>query len=134
MLRERLKQQVQVHQKTVFRFIVVGSLAAFTNLFCFILFHELLRIHYLFATCAAYCIATGLHFSLSRYFTFNSKSAFSHQIPKYMMAVALHFVITLIIVWSTVNLLHLPAIAGVVLAIGTTVVMSYCLQRFWVFI
>lgn len=121
------------HRGALIRYILVGILAALFNLFCFVVLNERLRIDYMLSASFAYFTATVLHFLLSRHFTFKSINALSYQIPRYISTALINFLITMMVVWSVVNLLLLPAVVGVILAIGASLVVGFFLNRFWVF-
>lgn len=121
------------HRGALFRYILVGIVAALVNLFCFVVLNEQLRIDYMISTSLAYIIATVLHFLLSRHFTFKNINALSYQIPRYLSTALVNFLITMMVVWSVVNLLLLPAVVGVILAIGASLIIGFFLNRFWVF-
>lgn len=134
MMYKQIYQFIHSHKKSFFIFLIVGALSALVNLASFGVMWQVLGLNYLFAATVSYILSVLFHFTCNRRFTFkNHGNNLYQQIKKYIVMVTLNLGITLLVVRTIVDVLHLSPYLGIVGAIAFTVTIGYCMSRFWVF-
>lgn len=129
-----LYQFLSAHKRSILSFLIVGALSAVVNFSSFGLLWNWLGLNYQIAVTIAYILSVIFHFVANRRFTFQSHGThFFRHLPKYAVMILINYLITLLIVRISVEILHLSPYIGIILAIGATVNIGYLLSRFWVF-
>lgn len=129
-----LKTFLIQNKHSIFTFLCVGALTSLLYFGLFGLFWKILTINYSIAVSMAYVLSIIFYFFSNRMFTFKSQAQpVSGQFIKFIGMAILNYVITLIVVYTSVELLTLPPYIGMVFAVGTTTILSYIIAKFWVF-
>lgn len=131
---ERIKGFIINNKKSILAFLTVGALAAVINFTTFTILFNVTNLNYEIITSIAYIFSVVFHFTANRSFTFKSRNiSMVNQLPKYSGMVLLNYLITLLVMRFTVEVLHLSPYLGNVFAITTTVGICYLLSKYWVF-
>jgi putative flippase GtrA len=85
------------------------------------------------AIAIAFSIAMLFQYSANRIFTFNSRQRRSAEVPKYLMAAALNYALTVFVIWLAVDVLSIPKGWAAMLAAGIVAGFGYVLALFWVY-
>jgi putative flippase GtrA len=118
----------------LFRFGLVGSVAAILQLGAFSLFYNMLHVDHLVSATIAYVITIIAHFFLNRTFTFSVTQRISGtQIKRYAMLLALNYVVIMGCVWSSTDLFRLAPQMGIVFALLVTALISFLVMKHFVF-
>lgn len=127
-------QHIAANKVSVLTFLFVGALSACVNLASFSLFWNYLHYNYQIAVSFAYVLGVLVHFLANKHLTFRDHTtAFSQQIPRYIIMLLYNYLATIVIVRITVETLHFTPYAGIIAAIGFNLGINYLISRFWVF-
>ena len=95
---------------------------------------SILGLGYFISVTAAYVTAILFQFNANRLFTFRASEKAQHiQLLRYLVLLAINYIITILIVSICVETLGLSAYVGVGVSVLITVFIGYCLSHFWVF-
>ncbi|MHB1947163.1 MAG: GtrA family protein [Gammaproteobacteria bacterium] len=134
MLYGQLRKFIAKNKSSILSFSLVGLLTAAIYFSLFTLLWKILNVNYNIAISIAYLIAIVFYFFTNRHFTFKSNlHPMQGQAFKFLGMVIINYLVTLSVVHSSVELLTLPPYIGMILAIGTTTILSYLIAKFWVF-
>ena len=129
----RLHLIIKKNQQLFF-FLAVGALTAVVYFSCFALIWQKLHFDYKTAVTIAYFLAVIFQFNANRHITFKSQHGHvAPQIIKFVTLLIINYIITLIIITSTVHILLLSPYLGMCLSIGATVISGFLLSKKWVF-
>jgi putative flippase GtrA len=116
------------------KFGLVGVITAIIHFSVMWLASSFLKIDYILAVSASYFLSTIFHYSVNRYFTFSAHNRNDHwQFARYMVLWIINYIITIIVVSTTVEYFGLSAYLGVCAGVVITVFPGYFLSRYWVF-
>lgn len=122
------------HVQTFLKFGLIGLLTAGIYFSVMWVADSLLGFGYFLAVTAAYVAATSFQFNANRQFTFRASAEGQHkQIRRYLVLLAINYIVTVLIVSICVERLGLSAYIGVCVSVLVTVFVGYCLSHFWVF-
>lgn len=128
-----MKNFLWENKVSIFIFLTIGTLTAILYFSLFTLLWKILNINYNIAISISYLGSIVFYFYCNRRFTFKSQSSIKQQIPRFIVLVIINYIITLLIVHSTVEILMLSPYIGVIFGIGATTAISYIVGKFWVF-
>jgi putative flippase GtrA len=118
----------------ILRFLTVGIFCALLYFSSFFLLWKTFQLDYHVAISIAYVLSVIAYFFASRHFTFKTHgSSIGPQLAKFIVSVVLNYVLTLVIIHLSVELLMLQPYTGSMLAIGGTTLTNYIIARWWVF-
>jgi putative flippase GtrA len=130
----KLYQFILINKRSISFFLAVGGISAVINFASFAVLWNVLNINYQIAVSIAFILSVLFHFSANRAVTFRAhQHKLRHQLPKYVVMLAINYSITLLIVHVTVETFHLSPYLGLVIAVGTTMNLGYLMLRFWIF-
>ena len=120
--------------RTFFFFLLVGGIAAVIYFGLLFSFLEIFRLDYRLGVSIAYITAVSFHFFANRYLTFraNQENTFQ-QIVRYLPMMVLNYLLTLVIVTVSVELLWVSPYIGGGVAIVVTVGLGFFISKVWVF-
>lgn len=81
----------------------------------------------------SFVIAMTFQYTANRAYTFRSKKAKTKEISKYLLAAAITYALTLVMIWICLDLLSMSEKLAALLSAGITAVFSYCLSSSWVY-
>jgi putative flippase GtrA len=94
----------------------------------------MLHMDYRVGISVSYIISIIFHFSANRYITFQSyDSSMMPQIFRYITMASFNYILTLVIVFISVEMLHLSPYVGAGIAVIFTVIIGFLLAKLWVF-
>ena len=121
-------------KKSILIFLTIGALSAAVNIISFSILWNGLKINYQVSASIAYVLGVLFHFFANRHITFKSGNVhLMQQVPKYLVMIILNYFITITVIKLCVETLYLSPYLGIVIAIGTTVSISYWMSRLWIF-
>lgn len=103
-------------QHVFVRYLISGGTAAATNLAIFFICNNILAIHYLYASAAAFLVAFVVSFTLHKFWTFKSHTEETHrQILKYLFVSLLALLANEGLMYIFVHIFHvLPFLSEIV--------------------
>lgn len=120
--------------KTLIVYGVIGAFSALINLLIFALLYDVFHIDYKFAVTISYFAAVLFNFISNRQITFNgSDQHVILHLCKYLIMIALNYLLTLFIVHFVVTKLSLTPYIGVIVSIIVTAFIGFTLSKFWIF-
>jgi len=118
----------------IVKFLAIGSLTFAVNLSIFHVFYGTFKFDYLMAITISYSISLILHFTLNRYFAFNAnKQDFKRSLFKYILVVAFNYLITLVVILITTEVMMFSPYIGLVLSIAVTACLTFFLMKYFIF-
>jgi putative flippase GtrA len=122
------------NKKSLLIFIIIGTLSAIINFSVFTVLWKFIGVHYQAAVSIAFMTAVVFHFLSNRRFTFESHgSDFFRHLKKYSLVTLINYIITMLIVRFTVEILHLSPYLGIVFSIAATLVVGFLMGKFWIY-
>lgn len=121
--------------KKLIKFGLVGGLNTFVDYFSFYLIFDILGVDkYIAQTCAVLIAATNSYF-LNKNYTFKGQkeSAGFVDYLKFMSVNMGSMVLSLVLMFIFVDLLHMPTFLSKIPISGFTVLASFLFYNFWVF-
>ena len=120
--------------REIVRFCVVGFVTALIYFFVIGFLYDVMKWGYLPAVTLAFIFSTTFHFLANRSYTFNSNSrSIARQLFRYVVLIVINYLITILVVKYSVEILHLHPYLGVLMSTFLTVMVGYILSHFWVF-
>jgi putative flippase GtrA len=118
-----------------FRFAIVGVITFVIKIFLFWIFHVIFNIHYQLSISLAYFLTVFCHFNLNRFFTYglNNKYSLSVSASRYICLLAFNYLIVLIVVTFTVDMLGLSPFWGILFSTLMTGLSSFLIMNHFVF-
>ncbi len=130
----RLYQYALANKKSIFLFLLVGTLSAAVNFASFTIFWKWIGLNYQVAVSIAYVLSVVVHFVANRKLTFQSDHThFLLQMPRYLTMIFINYITTMVVTRMVVEVFHLSPYLGILCSIGITINISYLLLRYWVF-
>ncbi len=119
------------HRK-VAKFILVGSFntGAMLGLYWLLIW---LGLHYKLALTADYAVGAVLGYLLNRAWTFASQGRSKAGFPKYVATYVFVFGLNFVLLHIAVETVGMDAFWGQIPALALVTIVSYLMQRFWVF-
>ncbi len=115
-------------------YLAVGGATAGLYYGLIALLYSVLGIAYLIAVSVAYAGAIAFHFLANRNVTFGVRSGDARsQVLRYAVLAAANYVVTILVVAISVDLVGLGVYAGSTLAILANLVTGYLAMKHWVF-
>ena len=118
------------------RLIVFGTVGSFNTMVCYALYAALVHTlswHHNAALVADYAFGAGLGFTTHRLSTFSDRKHVKHPFGKYLTTLVVSFTLNLTLLNCIVATRLLNPLAGQAAAIGFVTLVSYMLQKHWVF-
>lgn len=118
------------------RLIVFGTVGSFNTIVCYALYAALVHTadwHHNAALVADYAFGAGLGFTTHRLSTFADRKHVKHPFGKYLTTLVVSFLLNLTLLNCIVATRLLNPLAGQAAAIGMVTLVSYMLQKHWVF-
>lgn len=129
-----LKSLVKNNAKLIFTFLSVGAITAIIYLIISIILLKIADLEYHLAISIAYIISVTFYFFANRKLTFKASNGNKHtQIFKFILMLALSYLITMFIITLVVKKFMLSPIMGTFIAIIATTGINFLLSRYWVF-
>ncbi len=126
-----------VHQKQVFKFIMVGVVNTFVDIVIYFLLTRTFNIfadHIIIAKAISFFVGTINSFILNRFWTFNKKDGISSlEIIKFYTVVLSSLLINISVMYLFVFLLNQTDVVAVFIATIATFVWNFILSKKWVF-
>lgn len=85
------------------------------------------------AVTCAYALSICFHFLTNRSFTFSSSGMLASEFLRYMLLFVVSYLLTMGVIYATVDVLGLPLALGMLAATVLTVPIGYLASYFWVF-
>lgn len=117
----------------VLKYLAVGAAVFVLYFFLIYLFITICKLEYLFGVSIAYVVAVSSHFALNKVYTFRAKGHTRSEIAKYITLLFVNYVVTMVTVYLSVELLDLSSYLGVVFSIMITFFTGYFASKMWVF-
>ena len=125
---------ISEHRLQLTKFVIVGFVTFAINFSSFHVFYGLFSLDYRVAVSLAYLVTVNCHFLLHRIFTFSAGEQYLiHNAGKYLLMLALNYVITMTVVWLVVELLEISPYIGVVASTAATASTSFFVMKYFVF-
>jgi putative flippase GtrA len=80
-----------------------------------------------------YLTSLCLGFFISKKFVFLSNGQFAGESMRYVFSFSFSFALNLLVLWASLNLIHIHEVFAQLLAAGTYTLVMYILSRFFVF-
>ena len=117
------------------KFSLVGVITAVVYFAVMWILCSMLGITHYLSISIAYLVSTLIHFQASRHFSFNaSDNDYKNQIKRYMIMLLVNYLITILVVNFSINMLNFSLYAGVFLSTVITTYIGFTLGRNWVFV
>jgi putative flippase GtrA len=130
----RVINYAATHRVQLARFVFVGFLTFGINISCFHFFYGLLAYDYKVAVSLAYLMTLVSHFFLHRFFTFAAgEQALIHHTWRYLLMLGLNYILSISVVWITVEIAGISPYFGVVASTGVTAFSSFFVMKHFVF-
>jgi putative flippase GtrA len=122
------------HSRSLVLFLLVGGFTAILYFGLLALFLEVIKLEYGLAVSIAYGLAIAVHFFLNRQVTFRpGNTQVLPQVARYLVVAAINYLLTLVVVYVVVGVLHSNAYVGVAVSIIATIAFGYLGSKLWVF-
>ena len=122
------------HRVQLAKFIAVGLTTLAIYVSCFHVFYRSVGVDYRIAVSLAYVITVGAHFLMNRFFTFEAAhQALAHHTWKYLLMLGLNYLVSLGVVWVTVELVRISPYFGLVGSTAITAGISFFMMKYFVF-
>ena len=116
------------------KFGLVGATSATIYFSTMWIFSYFLSPHYLICVSISYIASVVFHYFANSIFTFNAAKTVNHlQITKYLTMLLINYCISIAIIRTVVENLHLSAYLGIALSILCTMVPGYFMGKYWIF-
>ena len=118
------------------RFLVFLLVGGFNTLFGYILFGLFFKVgqlHYTFALMLAYAVGVFLSYATHKRFTFQQAKNRGKNLPKYISSYAVIFILNSLFLSLLVEVLTLDPLLGQMIAIVVISLLSFVIQKYWVF-
>lgn len=125
-----------LHRYQIIRFIIIGIVTFIINFLSFHYFYDVWSLNYKIATSCAYTITVISHFLLHRIFTFKvrkDEQQLKHNVAKYFIMLGINYLITITVMWFTVEIIRVSAYIGLVAATAATASSSFFTMKYFVF-
>lgn len=128
------KTIINANISRIIKFLLVGGFTAILYLSIFGFFEKICLLNYHIAISIAYIISITIYFFANKYLTFNNTDkSITPQLIRFSGMIAINYLITLLIVHSSVEFLQLSAYIGTMISIVATTVLNYIIAKSWVF-
>lgn len=115
-------------------YLIVGSFSTFIYFALFVALWQFLEVNYKISVSFAYFFAVVFHFTANRRYTFKAHGTdFFKQLTRYILMISFNYCVTLSIMYSVVEILHLSPYIGLVISIVTNINTNFLIARYWVF-
>ncbi|EKD71439.1 MAG: hypothetical protein ACD_46C00181G0004 [uncultured bacterium] len=124
------------NQNQIIKFIVIGFTTFCINFLSFHFFYGICILNYKIATTFAYSITVVSHFTLHRIITFEVKRNEQHlglHVGKYLFMLIINYIITITVMWATVEIIHGSAYIGLIASTMATASSSFFIMKYFVF-
>lgn len=115
------------------RFAGVGGICTGLQYLILVLLVTLLDIHPVTASTAGYILSALLNYQLNRVYTFQSKAAHLHALPRFFAIALVGLVLNAAVLWFMVSVFSLYYMLGQVVATIVTLVWNFIANRNWTF-
>lgn len=116
------------------RYLIVGAVTASLYFGIIVLCTEVIRMEYRLSLSIAYAMSVFFHFLANRTFTFAAqKRGIKNQIIRYLVILLVNYIITLGVIFFTVDQLGISHYIAAIFAIVATVAVGYLASKFWIF-
>ena len=120
--------------RTFFWFLLIGGITAAIYFALLTVFLEILRFDYRAGVSIAYIVAVSFHFFGNRQLTFRANHEnLLQQVVRYLPMVALNYLLTVVIVTVSVEILGLSPYVGAAVGIVATTGLGFFISKAWVF-
>lgn len=122
------------HLRQLFKFGIIGVIAAMVNMLGVIFFVETFGVRPLIANIFAFSISLNVSYLGQRFWSFAATSA-SHRraIPKYFIVAIIGFGLNELLFSIFLHVFHLYYILALVIVIGLVAIFSFICNKLWVF-
>lgn len=125
-----IKRLIFTYQ-AIITYLIVGSITAAVVSLTFALLWNKLHFNYLVAMTIAYILAIITHFFGNRFFTFKKRSAYLlSQITKYLVLISINYLLTIIIMYHSINYLLVSPNRALLLSLFITTLNGYFLSKY----
>lgn len=125
---------ITANKISIATFLAIGTITTTMYFVIFGLLWNILQINYVFDVTVAYGLSTTFHFLANRRLTFKSADGdLAAQLKKYLVMIALNYLITLLIVSVVVEWVHFSPYIGILTSVCVTIFTTYLISHFWVF-
>lgn len=115
-------------------FLVIGVLTACVYFILFTICWKWLGMNYKIAVTSAYIPAVSFQFLTNRSFAFKNRTDnITYQAIKFIMLLAINYVLTITIVTGAVIYLSVSPYLGMLLSLGVTMITGFLISKLWVF-
>ena len=115
-------------------FLLIGGITAAIYFGLLTVFLEILSFDYRVGVSIAYLAAVSFHFFANRRLTFRANHENPlQQVVRYLPMVALNYLLTVVIVTVSVEILGLTPYVGAAVAIVVTAGLGFIISKAWVF-
>jgi putative flippase GtrA len=123
-----------LHILKFLRFSCVGVLTAVIYFLGMWITQSLYALNYISSVSIAYFFSTIFHYFANRLYTFRAtKDDYVAQFKRYLILWFLNYIITVLVVWISVDKLLLSPYLGICISVIFTSFIGYVLGHFWVF-
>ncbi|TQX86922.1 MULTISPECIES: GtrA family protein [unclassified Rhizobium] len=128
------KRQLRLFSNELARYVIVGGTTAMIYFGLVLLLVEVFGLDGVLPVSISYIASVTFHFFSSKLFTFRvANGNISGQLIKYLIMVAINYLVTAVTVFLLVDYLRYPTYIGAGFAVAMTLVIGYALTKFWVF-
>jgi putative flippase GtrA len=120
--------------RQVVSFLGIGGVTMLLYFALICLVMDLLKLPYPLGVSIAYCLAISFHFLANRRVTFRAGNTDPlAQATRYLAVAAINYLLTLAVVATLVELLHLGVYTGAAFATILTTGFGFVASKYWVF-
>ena len=126
----------KLNRYQIIKFIIIGIITFIINFLTFHYFYKRCSFNYKIATSFSFVITVISHFLLHRVFTFKvreEKQQLTHHLSKYILMLCLNYLITITVMWLTVEVVHGSAYLGIIASTLATASSSFLTMKYFVF-
>lgn len=122
-------------QYIVVRYIIGGGTSAFINLSILYILNSIFGVYYLTANIIAFMIAFFFSWAFHKFLTFRDHSTenMHRQGALYFLASIFGLSLNTLILYISVDLIHLPVLVGAIIAGGLTACCTFFISKHFVF-
>jgi putative flippase GtrA len=115
------------------RFLLVGVFSVGVDTGSLVVLRELVGLPLAVATTVAFALTLAVNFSLNMGFVFGVRGRLTGRITRYVVLVAVNYLLTLLVVLA-IAALGVHYVVAKLIAVGTCALINFTVLRYWVFV
>lgn len=115
------------------RYIIIGGIATVVHFCTALIIHHVFGLSPLWSNFIAFCVAFNATYFGNYFWTFESDAKHSESLPKSLTVSLFGLSLSQVIVWSLTDYLDFPFHITLICAVILVPIVTFTLNRFWVF-